>query len=395
MSLDILRGNRMAPVVRLAHFMTEVIRPRGLGRIKVEARRFEPNVLAAVIRSSERSSGQRKAQYLLGDPNTPNDLREMAQEMVRLTRGTSIKLTINANNPLIRRLASLQQLDDKEVLSIIGGVYNNAFLYNQELMTPEDASILHKQFEELMTRSLDYIEEKAELQKERERFVRERENAKVKSGPPIHHRIFFLMTPFDDAYKSLIGALRMVVEDQWSCQLFVASDRQYEDLILDNVRRHMEQADAFIAEITTANPNVMFELGAAQFEQQGRPVILLRDSNAVLAPKLPADLNGLTYIDYSNTKDIALADHLREEMLRNQTLKSLLDSPNKEHYISSRELKRLTGFTQLPDSVFQLLSERFPTKEIWRKTHESDLRPLLGKDDDLADTFLRRVRENV
>jgi molecular chaperone HtpG len=382
-------------VVRLAEFMTQIIRPGGISRIKVEARRFEPSELAAVIRSSERSTAQRKAESLLNDPNTSNDLREMAQEMVRMARGASIKLTINASNPLIRRLSLLPEFDDKDVINIMLGIYNNAFLYSQELMTPENASILHKQFEELMTRSLDYIEEKAEISKERERLALERESAKSKLGPPIHHRIFFLMTPFDETYGPLVTALRVVVEDQWNCQLFVASDRQYEDLILDNVHRHMEQADAFIAEITTANPNVMFELGAARFEQRGRPVILLKASNSIPTAKLPADLNGLIYIDYSNNNDERLADYLREEMYRNQTLKSLLDHTNKEHYVSWRELKRLSGLTHLPDATFQRLAERFPTKQVWKKTTESDLRPLLQREGDLSNVFLTRIRENL
>jgi hypothetical protein len=351
--------------------------------------------LAAVIRSSERSTAQRKAESLLNDPNTSNDLREMAQEMVQMARGASIKLTINASNPLIRRLSLLPKFDDKDVVNIMLGVYNNAFLYSQELMTPENASILHKQFEELMTRSLDYIEEKTEISRERERLAIERESAKSKLVPPIHHRVFFLMTPFDEAYGPLINALRGVVEDQWNCQLFVASDRQYEDLILDNVHRHMEQADAFIAEITTANPNVMFELGAARFERRGRPVILLRDSDSTPTGKLPADLHGLIYIDYSIANDKKLSEYLREEMYRNQTLKALLDHGNAEHYVSWRELKRLSGLSHLSDSTFQRITERFPTKEVWEKTTESDLRPLLEREGDLSNVFLTRVRENL
>jgi len=386
-----LAGERDTHVSRLAEFMTQVIRPGGVTRIKVEARRCE---LAAVIRSGERSTAQRKAESILSDPNTSNDLREMAQEMVRLTRGASMKLTINANSPLIQRLA-LQDLEDKDVLSVMLGVYNNAILYNQELMTPENASIFHKQFQELMTRSLDYIEEKAELQKERERLARERERAKPKFEDQPRHRTFFLMTPFDEAYGSLIDALRTVVEDEWGCQLFVASDRQYEDLILENVRRHMEQADAFIAEVTTANPNVMFELGAVRFEQRGRPIILLRSTNSVPTPALPADLHGLIYIDYGNIKDRSLSEYLREEMYRNQALKSLVDSTDKEHYISLRELRRLSGFSHWHETVFQRLTERFHTKEMWKKTTEADLRPLLGEDADLADAFLKRIREKI
>ena len=49
----------------------------------------------------------------------------------------------------------------------------------------------------------------------------------------------------------------------------------------------MDQAHAFIAEVIDANPNVMFELGAARFDLRERPIVLIRKTKD---KQLPVDL---------------------------------------------------------------------------------------------------------
>jgi len=52
-----------------------------------------------------------------------------------------------------------------------------------------------------------------------------------------------------------------VVEERWGAQLVVASDRQDDHRLLENVEQLMNPAHAFLAEIIEVNLHVMFELG--------------------------------------------------------------------------------------------------------------------------------------
>jgi len=70
----------------------------------------------------------------------------------------------------------------------------------------------------------------------------------------IRHRIFYAMLPDHADYQPLLATLREVVEERWGCQLLLAGDRHYGENMLDNVRAHLEQASAFIAEVTAADP---------------------------------------------------------------------------------------------------------------------------------------------
>lgn len=49
-----------------------------------------------------------------------------------------MRMSINAANPLVRTLAELMgdYPDDDDLQDLAGGIYNDAILYNQELMTP-------------------------------------------------------------------------------------------------------------------------------------------------------------------------------------------------------------------------------------------------------------------
>ena len=149
----------------LAEGMARMIDPTGADRISVEARHFQPPELPAVVRSDARSRGQARAAQILDDPNVPSELREMAEEMLRISRGEASKVIINASNALIQRL-SRQNLQDPDVMDVMRGVYNNAVLVNQELMTPSNARLFHDHFQKLMARNLELLEARVNLQAE-------------------------------------------------------------------------------------------------------------------------------------------------------------------------------------------------------------------------------------
>lgn len=384
-----LQDHEDSRLKQLAEIMSQVVRPGGSGKLRVEARYFEPKELAAMIRSSDHGRGQQKAESLLNDPDVSEDLREMAQEMLRMVRGSALRLVINASNPLIRRLAKQEDLTHHDLTKLMIGVYNNAILYNQELMTPQNAKVFHDQFHALLERSLEYIEEQVDLAKQRDELNRERDKLQKKDLPKPKHLIFFMMAPAQQT--ELINQIREVIEDRLGCQLFVVSDRQYQDRRLDNFRTHLERADAFIAEVTEADPDVMFELGAAKFDLHSRPLLLLKKTGSI--PKLPADLAGSLFLDYQESQE------LEAEILKTAQIKTLLEKPGREHYLSARELKKMTKFqNNLPEQVFQNLAERYPTRESWKNVNEDDIdiKRILGKEEeDCASLLIKRVQQNL
>ncbi|HIK11022.1 MAG TPA: ATP-binding protein [Oscillatoriaceae cyanobacterium M33_DOE_052] len=382
---------------RLAESMSQVITPGGpggTGRVRTEVRYFEPQDLTALIRSSEASTGEMKAREILNDPNSSTDLREMAQEMLGMARNASMRLVINANNPMVQRLAQ-QNFNDPDVINLMLNIYNSAILYNQELMTPQNARIFYEQFQKLMSRSLDYIVEQQDLQRQAETLEKERETLRKRDqkGPEPKHLIFFLMTPLGETYQSFIETVRDVIENRFGCQLFVANDRQFQDTVIDNVRSHMDQAHSFIAEVTDANPNVMFELGAARFDLRERPIVLMRRNSQ---QQLPADLLGRIYVNYDEKTGKELADYLENQLLNDQRIKLLLEKTGREYYISPKRLKEVSGWSQiLEEQVWQSLAEQYPTKEAWRNASLDKVKSLLGKESDLGEVLLQRIQKSL
>lgn len=377
-------------IKKLAEYMSQVMSPGGTGRIRAEARYFEPKDLTALIRSTEESTGSMKAREILNDPDSSDDMREMAQEMLRLSRNSSLRLILNAGNPMVRLLAK-QNFEDPNVLSLMSGIYNSAILYNQELLTLQNARIFYEDFQRLLRGNLDYIIEKSTLQRRTEQLEAERQALRKDEGKKPKHLIFFLMTPLDDSYRAFIETVREVIENRFGCQLFVASDRQYKDTVIDNVRYHLDQAHAFIAEVTDADPNVMFELGAARFDLGERPIVLMRKDSHL---QLPVDLQGRIYVDYGDRVDQELIDYLETQLRSDERIKPLLNKPGRERYISPKFLKEVSKPIFLEDKVWQNLAEQYPTQEAWREASLEKVQEILGKQYmDFAQVVLARVQK--
>jgi molecular chaperone HtpG len=379
-------------IKQLAEYMSQVIRPGGTGRIRVESLYFEPKELTALIRSTEEAKGSMKAREILNDPNTPEDLREMAQEMMRMSRNSSLRLILNAGNPMIRLIAQ-QNFEDANVLSLMLGIYNSAILYNQELMTPQNARIFYEDFQRLLRVNLDYIIEKTDLQRQTDDLERKRESMRKDPGVEVKHLIFFLMIPSDESYQDFIGTTRKVIENRFGCQLFVANDRQYKDTFSDNIRHHLDRAHAFIAEVTNADPHVMYQLGAARFDLRERPIVLIRKDNE---QKLIPDLEELISIDYGDLIDEELIEHLETQLRKDERIKILLSKPGLERYISPKLLKEISKLPSIEEKTFQNLSEQYPTLESWQKANLAKVKDLIGKENaDLAQVLLDRIQKGL
>jgi hypothetical protein len=388
-------------VRHLAEAMSQVIMPGGASELKVDAKRFSPTSLPAVIWNPEATRGQMRARDILEDPHSASSLREMAEDVIRNSRRSGMRMTINAACPFIARLAQ-QDFRDPEITHIMLGVYNSAILYNAELLTATSAKIFHDQFATLLERTVEHLAERQQLKKDRTALEEDRralEPNKASVHRSAKHRIFFLMTPFK-GYEILEDALRLVIEDRWGCQLFLARDRVLSEDLRGNVLAHMAQADAFLAEVSVGNANVMFELGAARSHFHSVPMILLAHALADQEKvELPADLGGLLRMEYSyGDATPALAEHLETELRKNSALAAMLDGSSRERFVSSRRLRGCVTILNLPDDCLKRLVERFPTVERWERIKVSEVAKLLNEenvDSEVAELLLKQIRKGL
>ncbi len=387
------------PVQALAQLMSQHILPGGTGRLRVEARRFSPDTLPAVLKHSEAERGSLKAREILDDPNSPSDLRVMAEQMLRLSRNADMRMSINAGNPLIRLLARLaaDRPDDEDLVDLLLGVYNDAILYNQELMSPRNAQIFHQQFQRLLRKSAEFLREKAKLTRTRALLDEQQRALTPKPERARSHLKAFLMTPFDPAFDRVREAVREVVEGRLGCELQSADQRTFADLISGNVDAHLEDGDFFIADVTGSNPNVMLELGGVLYGRPRRPTLLIAAVEGPdEAPELPADLHGYITGRYIAGAELAaIADELEEQFNRHEGLAALLRQPGRERYVSADTLRAWSRRLLTGKGVYARLSEALPTVTAWRRADAAQLQRHLGDEDDLAEALLRRVQAKL
>lgn len=378
-------------VQKLADRMSAILRTPQGHAIRIEAREFEPPDIAAVLRTDARTEAQIKAEEVRLDPNASPGLREMADAVQRMTRGTGQRLTINARNNLVQRLAAHQDNVSPEVRQLMRALYHSSVLANGQLISAQAATAFHDQLQQLMGRSLEALELEARVKALDDRLRAAQGRSRPGTGSRPDHRSFFMITPFSDHYRPLVEACRDVVEHNWGCELVLASDRQEADRLLDNVQVLMDAADGFIAEITDANPNVMFELGAAFTDRRDRPVVLLREKTSSGGSAVPADLQSMLYIDYL-LDDGSLAEHLRSEMWKSLAIREVVGA-QPARYISRRRLAELITPIALPAKVLDELTARYRTAQDWLAAQPEDVGRLLErKDQDLAPIIINKIR---
>lgn len=137
---------------------------------------------------------------------------------------------------------------------------------------------------------------------------REKKITKQHDLKPKEIRRFFVVMPFvpdlDDVYH--FGIRETIARIGGVCER--ADEIQYTGGILEKIYDSIRRADAIIAEVSSQNPNVYYEIGFAH--ALGKPVVLVtRDVSSS-----PFDLRGYNHIVYSSI--VELRKKL-EEMLRN------------------------------------------------------------------------------
>jgi HSP90 family molecular chaperone len=371
-------------VRELAQHMTNYISPGGRGRVRVEARRMSPSDLTSVLRDSEQSDGLNRAYSILNDPNASGDIKKLAEEMLRMSRSSEMRMAINADNEIVRDLAELVQRDPRNIDAneIMLGLYNVAILANQRAMTPGNAKIFASQFHNLMRRVLKAAREADDLKQQQDAVRREREELRPAAARSAAraHLVGFHVTPFSPAFATIRAVLRELMEDTFHCQLISADQRKYDRWIGGNVRAHIEDADFFVVDLTGFSWNVMIELGAIDGGRRNRPALYIAQvDKSGDKVTLPADVAGLivhSYVREASREDWAA--HLENEFRTDAAFRSLLSADGRAPYISPTVLHRWTSNTIADEKIRRALSDAYPTPQAWKLADLDEIKRILG-----------------
>jgi hypothetical protein len=99
--------------------------------------------------------------------------------------------------------------------------------------------------------------------------------------------------PFNTIYRDVIQP----VADESNFCVTRVDEVAGPGLILEDIRRQIEEAHVIIAEVSTRNPNVFYELGYAHALR--KPAVLL--AQRLQEPPLPFDISGYRAILYDDT----------------------------------------------------------------------------------------------
>ncbi|MDQ3774285.1 MAG: hypothetical protein M3461_07935 [Pseudomonadota bacterium] len=159
----------------------------------------------------------------------------------------------------------------------------------------------------------------------------------------------------------------------------------------------MDIADAFLAELSDHNPNVMYELDAARHSARNRPILLLcKTPEGTVKPELPSDLQGLIYVQHDDKLPVPdLARFFDEEMRKKQSLEKLIAGADRKRFVSINRLKEILHAFSWDGSVFSRLAGRFPTVDAWRQAKNEDVARELNRDDaDIAQVVVQRINKH-
>ncbi len=137
----------------------------------------------------------------------------------------------------------------------------------------------------------------------------------------------FLLSPFDSDF----GGLKQVIEEvarELNLRCERADDIQQTGAIHADIWNRIQRAGVIVADITKANPNVMFELGVATaIKEQFRVILIVRQD---ASQTVPFDLGPFRHIRYDDTLAgsralrITLREYFALAMSEDKAIASLL-----------------------------------------------------------------------
>ena len=113
-----------------------------------------------------------------------------------------------------------------------------------------------------------------------------------------HPPVCFVAMPFDGELQYLYLYLEIYLKDRFNLTLWRADRRPGTGLVVSKVRDQIVQCDFVLAEITSSNPNVLYEIGLAH--AMDKPVIMLSRRKREEAP---FDVRPHEIIEYQPSQD--------------------------------------------------------------------------------------------
>ncbi|HJP93299.1 MAG TPA: ATP-binding protein [Pyrinomonadaceae bacterium] len=351
----------------------------GLTEVVVRMRRFAPAEVPAVIIIAKITESQARLRDWATQAWLLSAAEDIVEEALKQEKNRPLYLDLNADNPLIQKLSSIDRQNEM-VKEIMTGIYNCAVLHSHNLLTQHNTEVMHNQFVRLFERLIGSQDEMQRVQQsiEQERVqLREllKKQADAVATRP-EHVLLFMITPFAEEYERLEDAVRNVFERApYFFEVRLARDYVHKDGLLENVLEHLRRAHGFIAEISDLNPNVMFELGAAMLAADGRPIFSLRSRGAV--KDVPADIKEKLRVDYGSLSDpldriacdIAVAFE-RDGRIIHEGIRALL-AERKKRFLSRTLLE--SSQVRLQPRQIELLMNNYVTVEDFLKANVADV----------------------
>jgi molecular chaperone HtpG len=349
--------------------------------------RFAPATLPAVTVLTKEARAQREWQEFKESAVVPEFVRKVVNDVLGDKPHVPVVLQLNAENTTVQelaRMAGTPLAKTEEYKVAVLAVYNNAILLAQHLMTPENAQAAFGSSNKIISLLIKQTEQFRQTQAQLtalELRLRELENRNITDDPPLaqpRHIVCFAALPFKDnetfAFNSvLLPALRTVLEQAPYFWQVVRADEAYQaDKVEDSVGLWLQRSDAYIADISSLNGNVLMELGFMQWAEpaRGRPRIVLEREGAGAA--LP-NLGGFIKVCYPQVTGREAIDDLAKALAAEFTKINAVQRLNRKkgaHYLSPLYLQSELGE---PEGRASLISKKYVTMEEFSGADATDI----------------------
>ena len=270
---------------------------------------FDPDTVPAVIVARPLTRKDKDVSELAAGKSSlgfsAREIKKMfeniAIEKSNKATGEHIILHLNTSNSLIQMLRNMSRNDAFRLA--IKAVYNNALMFAQHHVTPEEAeSIFAVNNTVISTMIRDSLSlnnsnlDNARLKTEVEEIKR-----KTQSVQSSTHRTAFFAYPFEQKFHRLRDEVKRVLLEKYGIQLKATSIATHEENVISDIKKQISSAHFGIADITGNDPNVLWELGL--MTGYGKPVIVLKDKSDDSA--VPFDVSTAYRVEYNISVDHA------------------------------------------------------------------------------------------
>lgn len=130
---------------------------------------------------------------------------------------------------------------------------------------------------------------------------------------PIEKNRCFVLMPFNPEYNYIYGSLKNeLTKNGYICNR--ADEIKGSQPIINKIIKEILSSQYIIADLTSYNPNVFYELGISHCFKDTQNILIIKQKDY----KIPFDLTHLTYIEYDPNNLIYLTSMIKNFLLDNQ-----------------------------------------------------------------------------